>query len=200
MRTSLFAVLCTVTLFTSCGGEKTTTKTDDKNTPTTDTASTKSDVVKKSIPKEAPILYKIEDEAAGSIGYVNGSGDTIIALGLYKMSSNDTVTTYGTAFKEDGSCVAFNAEGKELYEVYVYDNGPDYISDGLFRIKKEDKIGYANDKGEIVIEPMYQCAQPFENGQAKVSLTCTIEQDGEHTVTKDAEWFSIDKTGEKVSE
>lgn len=54
---------------------------------------------------------------------------------------------------------------------YLYDNGPDYLSEGLMRIQDSSgKIGYADEKGEIVISPQFAFGYPFKNGHAKVTL------------------------------
>ena len=59
------------------------------------------------------------------------------------------------------------------HKVFRFDNGPDYTSDGLFRILVENKIGYADSAtGKIVINPQFECAWPFEHGVAKVSVDC----------------------------
>ena len=85
-----------------------------------------------------------------------------------------------------------------IFDAYYYDNGPDYISDGLFRIKRNGKIGYANEKGEIVIDAVYACANPFENSKAKVALTCTQTKEGEYTRQDSDAWFYIDRKGNKI--
>ena len=71
--------------------------------------------------------------------------------------------------------------GKELFEVYKIDNGPDYVSDGLFRIVgKNSKIGFADTCGVIVIPPVFSYATPFHNGEAKVSFGGKNEKQGEY--------------------
>ena len=51
---------------------------------------------------------------------------------------------------------------------YLYDNGPDYLSEGLMRIQDSSgKIGYADEKGEIVISPQFAFGYPFKNGHAR---------------------------------
>ena len=59
---------------------------------------------------------------------------------------------------------AIDSNGNFLFEVFPYDNGPDYPSDGLIRILEKGQVGYANLAGEIVIDPRFECAYPFENG------------------------------------
>ena len=87
-----------------------------------------------------------------------------------------------------------------LYIVFPFDNGPDYVSDGLFRILIDGKIGYADSAtGKIIIQPQFDCAWQFENGVAKVSTDCTTKSDGEHSTWLSESWFYIDRTGKNVN-
>jgi hypothetical protein len=130
-------------------------------------------------------------------GYVNQKGDTVIPIGKYQYCFLDTVTTHAIVGDKSGF-YAIGQKGNRLFDVYWFENGPDYLKDGLFRIKRNGKIGYANTKGEIVIEPQFDCANPFENGKAKVTFDCELQKVGEHTVMKSDNWFYIDKKGEKI--
>ena len=87
-----------------------------------------------------------------------------------------------------------------LYEVLPFDNGPDYVGEGVFRIIENNKIGFADARtGKIVIPPQFDCAFPFENGTAKVSTDCTSQMNGEHEIWESEKWFYIDKTGKTVN-
>jgi hypothetical protein len=140
------------------------------------------------------------DEVGAPSGYVDQRGDTVIPIGKYYYCYTDTFRNYAIVLRQEGGCMAIDRNGKELYEVYWYDNGPDYISDGLFRIKKNGKIGYADEEGAIVIRPQFECADPFEDGKARVTLDCELVAGGEHTIAKSDTWFYIDKTGDRVNE
>ena len=52
-----------------------------------------------------------------------------------------------------GKVVAIDRNERILFEAYLFDNGPDYTSEGLFRIIHDGKIGFANENGEVVIAP-----------------------------------------------
>lgn len=96
----------------------------------------------------------------------------------------------------DGKWVIQDAQKTPLYEVFIYDNGPDYEAEGLIRVVKNGKIGYADAKTyAIVIEPQFDCAFPFENGKAKVSNQCKTVKDGEHSVWESDAWQYVDKQG-----
>ena len=142
-----------------------------------------------------------EYEMGEAFGYVNQKGDTIIPFNKYVNSYSDTIIDFGIVMEkiEDRyEWIGINQKGQRLYQIYPFDNGPDYVSDGLFRIVKDGKIGYADSTGKIVIPPTFACAYPFSNGEAKVSLDCVLEKDQEHTIPKSDNWFNIDKTGQKI--
>ena len=56
------------------------------------------------------------------------------------------------------------------YRPYRFDNGDDYIQDGMYRIvDNRGRIGYADEKGKPVIKPRFAFGFPFKNGKAKVT-------------------------------
>ncbi len=96
----------------------------------------------------------------------------------------------------DGKWVILDNNKTTLYEVFLYDNGPDYPSEGLIRVVKNGKIGYADASTyAIVIEPQFDCAYPFENGKAKVSNECQTVKEGEHSSWTSEAWQYVDKKG-----
>ncbi len=85
----------------------------------------------------------------------------------------------------------------EPYQVYWFDNGPDYEADGLYRIRQDNKIGYASARtGLIRISAEYDCAFPFEKGQAFVGTGCQEKKDGRgHSYWVGGSWQVINKQG-----
>lgn len=99
----------------------------------------------------------------------------------------------------DGKWVILDSQRTTLYEVFPFDNGPDYPSEGLIRVLKNGKIGYADaNTYAIVIKPQFNCAFPFENGKAKVSHQCKTLKDGEHKVWESEAWLFVDKNGNYI--
>ena len=139
-----------------------------------------------------------EYESGAPCGYVNPKGDTVVAVGKYSLCWTDTIRTFGIVF--DQEFIAIDAYGRLLYEVYFYDNGPDWPEEGLFRILRNGKIGYADEEGFIRIEPRFACASQFAEGKAKVALDCELVPDGEYTRMESEEWFFINQEGEVVPE
>lgn len=145
-----------------------------------------------------PCLTCIHDSDE-RVALLNERGDTIAPFGRFDYCFFETTHTFGSVYdSQRGGFYALDATGKELYEVFGFDNGPDYVEEGLFRIVIDEKIGYANEDGEIVIQPQYSCAYPFEDGKAMVTFNCTKTIEFEMTKWESEEWFYIDKTGKKV--
>lgn len=134
-------------------------------------------------------------------GYTNKDGDTVIREGEFYNCFSTIFTTFAYVLDErfgDGM-VAVNRNKELIFDAYLFDNGPDYINEGLFRIKRNGKIGYADPTGKVVIPAIYSCADPFKNGKARVALDCESVSDGDHTMSKSEHWFYIDKTGKKIN-
>jgi len=96
--------------------------------------------------------------------------------------------------------VGIDREEKILFAVESFDNGPDWIEEGLFRVRKYGKIGYANKYGEIVIKPQFACADQFQDGKARVTLDCELIPEGEYTFMQSDTWFYIDLNGNRLPE
>jgi WG containing repeat len=123
-------------------------------------------------------------------------------MGLCSMENSNAQNTKSKPPKlqmvqtDNGKWVIKNRKKKTLYEVFPYDNGPDYPSESLIRVVKNGKIGYANAKTyTLVITPQFDCAFPFENGKAKVSNNCKTIKDGEHNIWISESWQYVDKKG-----
>jgi len=140
------------------------------------------------------------DEHGVPCGYLNSKGDTLIPMGMYSYCYTDTIRTMGMVIeKGTGKIIGIDQHAQKLFEVFNYDNGPDYVRSGLFRIKKNGKIGYANEQGEIIIEPRFECAYPFKGKFARVSDNCSTITNGEHSVWVSNSWYQITKNGMRVN-
>lgn len=89
------------------------------------------------------------------------------------------------------------------YPAFQYDNGDDYVRDGLYRIVDErGRIGYADEKGNTVITPRFSFGFPFENGKAKVTDCGQMKEvegsRGEYHYWESGDWYFIDKSGRKL--
>ncbi len=141
-------------------------------------------------------LYRYYDSINDQCGYQNAAGEMIIPVGKYFVCFSDSIVDYGIVLHSGKGFVAIDRAENILYQVYPFDNGPDYPSEGIFRIVSGDKIGYADEKtGKVIVPPTYTCAEPFQNGVAHVSTFCTKHYDGEHYSWEMYSISIIDKTG-----
>jgi hypothetical protein len=118
-------------------------------------------------------LILFHDTVLDEYGYKNLDGDTIIPRGKYALCFTDTFKTFALVAIPYVGYAAIDRQENILYNVFRFDNAPDNVSEGLFRILIANKIGYADSTtGEIVIQPQFDCARPFKNGVAQVSNDC----------------------------
>lgn len=85
---------------------------------------------------------------------------------------------------------------------FIFENGPDYLSEGMYRIVDEQgRMGFANARHQVVITPQFSFSFPFEHGQAKATLKGKARCDSvgcEHWYWDSDEWFCIDVQARKV--
>lgn len=135
-------------------------------------------------------------------GYLNSKGDTMIQAGVYPICYTDTFRSYAIVSKPGVGFVGINKQEKVLYTVFPYDNGPDPVSEGRFRILKNGLIGFADERtGKVMIYPQYKCAMPYENGVSEVSFDCNVKppKGDEHGTWTGGNWFYIDHAGKKAA-
>lgn len=145
-------------------------------------------------------------EVGVPVCYLNERGDTIVPYGKYRYCQTDTIKKIGFVYEnkpKDARIICINDAGKELFYVFKYDNGPDYIQEGLFRIMNEDGlVGFADSLGNVIIEPQFKFAYPFKGGKTKATLKgerkVVPESDGEKHYWENETWFYIDKKNRRL--
>jgi hypothetical protein len=145
-------------------------------------------------------LYFIRDTTAKieTCGYINDKKHVVIPVGKYVFCYTDTIKTIGFVGKAQVGIVAIDKSGKELFNVYIFDNGPDYVVEGLFRIIDSAKqVGFADTYGNIVILPQFGDAKPFKNGFAAICMNGYFVNEG-YEAYIGGKWGFIDKTGKTV--
>lgn len=135
--------------------------------------------------------------------YVNQDGRIVVPYNRYLLCYTDTIRTIGFVFKPNVGCVAINKKGKELFNVFMANNGNDYPKDGLFRIldKSGTKMGIANMKGQVFVKPKYDAIFPYYEGLAAVAVGCKTvrpQDDPEHEYVVGGKWGFINKQGKEV--
>ena len=112
--------------------------------------------------------YPNFEDVDATLGYVYSSGKVVIPAGKYPYIFTAEFDKIAFVLLKDRKGVyAIDRNEKILFQVCSYEIGPDIVSNGLFRIIENGKIGFANMNGEIVIKPRFQFVYPFqENGFA----------------------------------
>lgn len=154
------------------------------------------------------LLIAITDEEylqyGSRVAYINSNGDTIIPFGQFAYFGTDTLIHFATVIEHPndstwGRQIAIDRNQNILFDIVMFDNGPESFHDGLLRVLRNGKMGYANRLGQIVIPCIYDYAKWFENGQAEVTFKAKKYIDmEEHQRVESNEWFKIDRKGNKV--
>lgn len=144
-------------------------------------------------------VKKCAGEEGDSCGYADRQGNWKIRPGKYLMCFTDTFRKMAIVYDKRGF-IGINRRNEKLFNVFVFDNGPDYVFDGLFRIQDSSRIGYADMNGNIIISPRFDFAYPFSNGLAAFNSGCKLIPDkyGEHLVITGGKWGLVNKKGEVV--
>ena len=136
-----------------------------------------------------------------SVCFTNERGDTIVPFGKYEYVGCDSIAPIGIVAEPNHGLVALNTRGEKLFGVMQIDNfEPDIVCDGRFRIIGDNGLtGYADTLGNIIVQPQYQCALPFNGGRAKVARRgWKNDENDEHWYWMSDEWFYIDTNGRRL--
>lgn len=102
---------------------------------------------------------------------------------------------YKIVFIRNKGIVYVDMEGNIIHQAYNFDNGPDYFTEGLARYVENGKVGFINEKLEIVIPAQFDFASYFEEGIAKICNGCRKVYHGEHSQMEGGLWGILDKNG-----
>ena len=134
-------------------------------------------------------------------GYINSSGDTIIPIGKYIYCFTEKFDKIAfVGIKGLPGFYAIDRNENILFRIHTYDNGPDPLNDGLFRIIKNNKTGFANMDGQIIIQPQFDFALPFRDSFAVVCVGGRDEKDGEYSMRVGGKWGLINTSGKEILE
>lgn len=159
---------------------------------------------------EKPILHAVTDEEfleyGARVAYVDPKGDTIIPFGKYAYFETDTLMHYANVIEHPadtiyGRQIGIDRDQRILFDLVMFDNGPEPFHEGLIRVIRNGKMGYANERGRVVIPCIYEYAKPFENGIAEVTFDAVESRDLDgHQTVKSDDWFTIDKEGNRIKD
>lgn len=136
-----------------------------------------------------PELYSYKN-----CGKINNGHLVVYARHLQNMSFNEK----GLAeVLFDGKQYYLNKSGKTA-QTHRVDSGADNFSEGLARVIVDKKYGFMDNSLNIVIDPRYDFAFPFENGIAAVCNNCISKSEGEHSYMEGGKWGAINRQGEVI--
>ncbi|MDO8805882.1 MAG: WG repeat-containing protein [Elusimicrobiota bacterium] len=105
----------------------------------------------------------------------------------------------GVAFAADAAgWVCLDAGGTVLLRPLLFDNGPDYFSEGLARFTADGRVGFYDSKCRVVVPAIYDFALPFEDGASEVCMGCKAVSAGEHKAVSGGKWWAIDANGKTL--
>ena len=151
--------------------------------------------------KESFLLLKCSDRSNGKkgvlCGYIDLKGDTVIPFGKYLLCYTDTFRKMAIVATTD-KFVGIDRNDKILFEIIPFDNGPDYFSEELIRIRVNKKIGFADKNGSIVIAPQFDFVYPFSEGLAAFCIGGRISKGKEYNSYLNGKWGFIRNDGKIV--
>lgn len=93
----------------------------------------------------------------------------------------------------------YDRKGEFLYKPYLFDNGADYFSEGVRRLVRNGKVGFADRNGTIVIQPKHDFVSSFNYGYASFCNGCDWEKtEDEHKSIVGGTWGVMNSKGETV--
>ncbi len=110
------------------------------------------------------VSYHIEKDGFDVYGYKHRNGKVAIKA-QYSSIYTDTLYKMAIVLKE-WKWVGIDRNAKIILIPFIYDNGPDYVEEGLFRFVEKDKIGFADLNGNKIISAQYSFATFFTDGIA----------------------------------
>ncbi|WP_160137575.1 WG repeat-containing protein [Chryseobacterium sp. c4a] len=116
---------------------------------------------------------------------------------------NETILFFGGKRNEESEKNSFGSvydkKGKFLYSPFFFDNGADYFSEGVRRLVKNGKVGFADRNGTIVIQPKHDFVSSFNYGHAVFCDGCDWEKtEDEHKSIVGGIWGVMNRKGETV--
>ncbi len=125
--------------------------------------------------KKMDYLLSYLDTTSGKklVGFKSVTGKIIIKAKYLSVGyeSDTPEKMYKVALVyDDSGWVYINRQDSIILRPFIYDSGPDYLEEGLFRFVENGKMGFANKNYEKIIPAMFDFVTFFENGIAEYTL------------------------------
>ncbi len=139
-----------------------------------------------------PSLTSFES-SDGKFGYKNAEG--VVVIPAQYAIANDFNDCGLAAVVDAGGWRYIDVQNKTVFVPFIFDNGPDFFSEGLSRFAGEGKIGFVDECGKVVIPAQFDFADAFVDGQARICQGCKLKIEGEHRTFVGGKWSVINKKG-----
>lgn len=115
-------------------------------------------------------LFAYIDSSSGVelTGYKSLNGDVVIPAKYF--DGSDTLCQMALVLDAKLGFVGIDQHDSIILVPFIFDNGPDYVEEGLFRFVEKEKIGFANLDGQKIIPAKYDFATPFVDGISTYSI------------------------------
>lgn len=101
-------------------------------------------------------------------GYKSLNGEIVIKAKY--QNGSDTLRRMAIVQNSEFEFVGIDKNDSIILKPYIYDNGPDYVEQGLFRFVENGKLGFSNLDGQKIIRAKYDFAAPFSDGISEYSI------------------------------
>lgn len=132
----------------------------------------------------------------GKWGFKNQDGETVIKPNYLK--ANDFYKEGIAAVADTNGWKYIDTKGKTVIRPYMEDKKLDVFANGLSRFYRNDKFGYFDLNGQIVIEAKFDKALPFSEGLAAVCTGCRRVTEEGVTRLVGGKWGYININGDFV--
>lgn len=133
-------------------------------------------------------------------GYKDSSGEVMVEAEYLSVRAFDR-NNLGALEDSEGDWNYVDCDGDTMntYDIWPAGGkpGPDRFSDGLVRTVENDRFGYLNYHGNFVIPPVFDHAEPFCRGIARVSEDCTVHRDARQMQCRNH--YYIDVSGRRIA-
>ena len=199
MRTAIVTTVLLLVVAASATGQNTAGQSPKQSSTRPENANpTREPDADKSGATGTPCLFDPERGEVPDCIRQGKTGELFVAPQYLKELSFDTHGLAAVNSRKAG-WMYVNRRGKIVISgVPTMDNGADWFHDGLVRIVRNGKYGFANRRGEVVIPAIYDGAMNFEKGRAAVCKGCEskcVDSGCEYHSFTGGEWFQIDAKG-----
>ena len=106
------------------------------------------------------------DTIDGEILYGFKKAENIQIKAKYLATYTDEFCHMALVLASEKGWVGIDKNDQIVLVPFMYDNGPDYLQEGLFRFLENNKMGFADSTGKKEIPAQFDFVTPFSNGYA----------------------------------